>query len=120
MYKVVTIITPIDYLNNYTATLQRLSHEHGADLTTLYIDILGALKCATKGLRNSAIIRAIGYRPYDPRFANALTRLTKLGYIARTQYKMSVFYNITMQGQALLSELNDQLTEIVRKQKGQQ
>lgn len=102
----------LDNHNDYTAA-NRVVNKNAGELSDLQSIILECLKDEPKGLRSYTLMCKVRKRTSSPRFHNALDGLINLKYIIRTRYKRSVFYSITLDGRAVLDELNEILISIV-------
>lgn len=114
MYQVVLVVTPFNYhAKGRKAIDSHNNTDKDNSLTSLDTTILQCLKEADKGLRNGTLMLAVRNRIFADRFTRSLDRLISLEYIVRTEYKASVYYSITLEGRAVLDELNEILISIV-------
>lgn len=76
-------------------------------------DILHALSEGNKGIRANTLRKIVRNSVNAFKLYRCINRLIDLKYIAKTQYKVSVYYSITLEGRAILDELNEILISLV-------
>lgn len=113
MYKVVTIITPLQYATKLNKALDRFNADKTDELTNLDSGILQSLQEANKGMRNGTLMKAVRNRIFADRFTRSLNRLIEMGYIVRTEYKKFVYYSITMEGRKAIENINGHMLAIL-------
>lgn len=99
--------------HNSTTSKKRIVNENAGELSDLQSIILECLKDSPKGLRSYTLMCKVRKRIYGPRFHYSIESLLTLKYIIRTQYQRSVYYSITLEGRAVLDELNEYLIALV-------
>lgn len=112
MYRVTTIITPIQYATKLNKALDHYNKGQSIQLTNLDSGILQALLEAKRGVCNGPLMLLVRNRMWPLRFNQSLARLVKLGFIVRTEYKNRVVYTITVSGKIALSGISDILAEL--------
>jgi len=114
------ITTPLTYhanavkaVDSHNDNNQSRFKENAGELSDLQARILEALKDAPKGMRSVRLMNAIRRKMSTDRFHNAINSLVYLRYIVRSDHKRHIYYSITLEGRAVLDELNEILIAIV-------
>ncbi len=102
MYKVSTIITPINYIVGFPKAMKDLNQQRAIELQDLDLMILAILEQAKMGLRNRGIMKALYGRVHMPKFVRSLNKLMEEECITQVKYRKSVFYTITLEGKRTL------------------
>jgi len=113
-YNVNLLVIPIDYTRKEThAIAQHNDKAPDIQLTELDKDILAVLEEANKGLTTNQVMKAARRSVFRGKLYGSIYRLLAFKYIVRTEYRKSVYYSITLEGRAVLDELNEILISIV-------
>lgn len=110
-------MSPIDYAANSIKAIR--DHNGGFvkfGLTQYDMELLHVLKRFDRGMRERELMREARGNVNRHFILAALDRLLTDKCIVRTEYKRSVFFTITLEGRAVLDDLNDRLIKIVEEQ----
>jgi len=113
MYDLVFIVAPIDCYTVGSQAIKAYNRQRsGTALNEHDTVVLRILRDSSGGMREGAIHRTA--KVADNRFKTlkSLVKLLSLGYIVRTTYGRAVYYSITLEGRAVLDDLNARIIAI--------
>lgn len=118
MYKVTTIVTPINYYSKGKHAVKSYNRKAHTELEELDVKILEELTRATRGYPAMKLRGAVQDKKqiFSAVFNRAVNRLIALKYCMRVKHRKWIYYSITMKGRNALATINDILTKMVEDQ----